>query len=48
MKVFTYQLVAQNGKPIRKATGVRFPDGREIRFTERLTKRDALAQVAAR
>lgn len=43
-EVFTYQLNAPNGRPVRKATGVRFEDGHTIRFMERLSKRDAIAQ----
>lgn len=44
--VSTYQLVASNGRPIRKATKVTFADGREVRFTERMSKREALRQAA--
>lgn len=43
-EVFTYQLFAPNGKPVRMATGVRFSDGHTVRFMERLTKREATAQ----
>jgi len=45
--VTTYQLVASNGRPIRKATKVTFADGREVRFTERLSKREAIRQATA-
>jgi hypothetical protein len=41
--VFTYDLRTSNGRHIRTATGVRFADGHTIRFTERLTKRAAIA-----
>jgi hypothetical protein len=44
--VSTYKLFAANGRYIRQATKVTLPDGREIKFTERLTKREALAAVA--
>lgn len=43
--VKTYQLVAGNGRPIRKATMVVLADGTEYRFTEKMTKKDALRQV---
>jgi hypothetical protein len=46
--VGTYQLVAGNGRPIRKATVVTFPDGEEIRFIEKLPKRKAIEQAEAR
>jgi hypothetical protein len=42
MKVETYQLVAGNGRPVRKATKVVFPDGVEVRFMEKLSKRRAI------
>ncbi len=45
--VTTYQLIASNGRPIRKATKVTFADGREVRFTELLSKRDAIRQATA-
>jgi hypothetical protein len=42
-KVQTYQLMSViTGKPIRKATKVVFPDGREVKFIERLPKRKAI------
>ena len=44
--VETYTLTARNGRHIRKATKVVFPDGYEIKFTEHLSKREALRQVA--
>ena len=46
--VGTYQLVAGNGRPIRKATVVTFADGQEIRFIERLPKGEAIKQAEAR
>jgi hypothetical protein len=45
MKVETYQLVAGNGRPVRKATKVVFPDGVEVRFMEKLSKRRAIEQA---
>ena len=48
MRVETYQLVASNGNPIRKATKVIFPDGQEVRFMERVNKRNALEQAKRR
>lgn len=44
--VTTYQLVARNGRPIRQATKVTFPNGQEIKFTERMSKREAIRQAA--
>jgi hypothetical protein len=44
-EVGTYQMVASNGRPVRKATKVTYPDGTVVRFTERMGKRDALAQA---
>lgn len=46
--VKTYQLTAGNGRPIRNATKVVLPDGREIAFTERMSKRDVLKQALER
>ena len=45
-EVETFQLVAANGRPIRKATKVVLSDGREIRFIERTSKADALKNAA--
>ena len=42
MRVETYQLLASNGRPIRKATRVVMENGRVIRWTERISKREAL------
>lgn len=46
MKVETYNLTASNGRHIRKATKVTRPDGTEIRFTEKMSKREAIRQAA--
>jgi hypothetical protein len=43
--VETYSLVASNGRPIRKAARVVFADGREVRFLDRMSKREAIRQV---
>lgn len=47
MTVTTYNLTASNGRHIRKATKVTFADGREIRFMDLMSKREALRQAAA-
>jgi hypothetical protein len=47
IRVFTYRLVASNGKHIRNATAVKMPDGSVIRFTEKMTKREAIKAVSA-
>ena len=44
-EVRTYQMVAGNGRPIRKATMVVLADGTEYRFTEKMGKREAMRQV---
>lgn len=46
MTVETYTLTASNGRHIRKATKVVFPSGYEIKFMERMGKREALRQAA--
>lgn len=46
--VGTYQLVAGNGRPVRKATVVTFADGEEVRFIERLPKGKAIEQAEDR
>lgn len=46
-EVKNYSLFAANGRKIRTATMVVFVDGTELRFTERMSKREALKQVAA-
>jgi hypothetical protein len=45
MKVETYDLTAPNGRHIRKATQVRLPDGRVVRFIERVPRREAIRYV---
>lgn len=45
IRVETYQLIAGNGRPIRKATAVVFPDGKVVRFTERMGRGQAVAQA---
>jgi hypothetical protein len=47
IKVTDYDLIAINGRHIRKATKVVFQDGSEIRFTERMPKNAAIAQATA-
>lgn len=44
-RVKDYQLIARNGRPIRKATMVIFQDGRTVRFVERLGKKEAIRQA---
>jgi hypothetical protein len=44
-KVETYRLVAMNGRHIRQATKVTMPNGEVIRFTEKLSKREAIRQA---
>lgn len=45
-KVETYRLTAANGRHIRLATQVVLANGEVVRFTERMPKRQALAQAA--
>lgn len=40
-----YRLTASNGRHIRTATMVTFPDGRVIRFMEKMSKREAIRQA---
>ena len=42
IKVKEYQLATAKNKPIRKATKVIFPDGEEIAFLEKMSKKEAL------
>ena len=42
VKVEDYALLTSNGRPIRKATKVIFPDGTEIPFTERMGEKEAI------
>jgi hypothetical protein len=44
--VESYILQASNGRRIRTATKVVFADGREIRFIEKMSKRQALKSAA--
>ena len=45
MKVETYKLTAGNGKHIRLATKVTRDDGTEIKFMEKLSKKEAIEQA---
>jgi hypothetical protein len=45
MTVSNYRMVASNGKAIRTATKVTFADGYVVRFTERMSKREAVKQA---
>ncbi len=45
-RVENYNLTASNGSHIRTATKIVFVDGSEIRFTEKMSKRLALAQLS--
>lgn len=40
-----YKLYATNGRLIRTATKVVWPDGYEVKFMERMPKRSAIAQA---
>jgi hypothetical protein len=44
-KVTDYELKASSGKHIRKATMVTFEDGTVIRFTEKMSKAEAIRQA---
>ena len=44
-RIENYNLNASNGRHIRTATKVIFKDGSEVRFTEKMSKRLALAQL---
>lgn len=47
-RVEDYNLSSVSGRPIRRATKVVFPDGKEIRFLDRFTsKREAIRQAEA-
>lgn len=46
-KVEPYVLYAANGRRVRVATQVTLPSGKVVRFMERLSRREALAQVEA-
>lgn len=43
--VSTYKMFASNGRYIRTATMVTFPDGQVVKFTERLGKLAAIIQA---
>mgnify|MGYP001587480559 CR=1 FL=1 len=43
--VSRYRLLTPSGKPIRWATAVRFKDGQEIRFIEKLPTTQAVQQA---
>lgn len=45
MTITTYNMKAGNGRQIRKATMVTLNDGREIRFTERMSRREVLTNL---
>lgn len=44
--VTTYNMTASNGRHIRKATKVKFSDGRVVRFIDLMGKKQAIAQAA--
>jgi hypothetical protein len=44
-EIKTYQLIAPTGRPVRKATMVRFADGHVIKFIGRMTNREAREQA---
>ncbi len=46
-KVSTYRISTINGRAVRTATVVTFADGIEVKFMERLPKRDAIRQAEA-
>lgn len=46
-RVETYNLRASNGSHIRKATKVVFSDGTEVKFIERMSKREAIRQATS-
>ena len=46
-KVENYSLKANSGWHIRTATKVTLPSGEVVRFTERMGKREAIAQAEA-
>ena len=45
IRVETYNLKTRKGKHIRKATMVIFPDGKVIRFIEKMGKKEAIRQA---
>jgi hypothetical protein len=46
IKIETYNLKRTDGSHIRRATNAIFPDGREVRFTEKMSKRQVVNQIA--
>ena len=44
-KVENYRIFASNGNPIRVANKVIFPTGKEMKFLDKLSKREALKQA---
>lgn len=44
-KVENYRIFASNGNPIRVASKVIFPTGKEMKFLDKLSKREALKQA---
>jgi hypothetical protein len=45
MQVKDYRLTAPNGRHIRTATMIVLADGKEVRFTERMSKAQAIRQL---
>ena len=45
MKATEYTIKTKTGNHIRKASKVTFPDGYEVRFIERMPKREAIRQA---
>lgn len=45
MQVETYALKAKNGRHIRMATKVVFPDGFEVKFMDKMPKAEAIRQA---
>jgi hypothetical protein len=43
--VETYRLRASNGRHIRMATRVRFPNGQVVSFLDKMPKREAIRQA---
>jgi hypothetical protein len=45
MKVQNYKLITSSGKHIRMATKVILPNGKEIKFPERMSQKEAKRQA---
>lgn len=45
MQVTSYRLTAANGRHIRMATKIILNDGKEVRFLEKLSRREAIRQL---